>query len=158
MWKKWDESVRPDHIVAERSARSQTNIHENYKSVFAQYGNLSIQTKNEMTDQHNAWYLGTAFPYTLPSAVGGYDVPYKPRWRRPEDDDIPLPREHIGEWLVPVSRSARMDDNSDLIQHGFEGPACKVKLYDITRGLPQRIEGQFRRHCFYASILEPILS
>ena len=26
------------------------------------------------------------------------------------------------------------------------GPACKVKLYDLTRGMPQRIEGQFRRH------------
>ena len=24
--------------------------------------------------------------------------------------------------------------------------AAKVKLFDITRGLPQRIEGQFRRH------------
>ena len=75
---KWDESLRPHHIVNERSVRSQTNIHENYKSVFAQYGDLSIRTGNEFTDQHNAWYLGTAFPYTLPSAVGGYDVPYKP--------------------------------------------------------------------------------
>ena len=99
-----------------------------------------------MTDQHTAWHLGTAFPYTMPSAVGGYDVPHKPRWRRPEDEDIPLPRAHIAEWLLPVSRSARMHDKSDLTQHGFEGPACKVKLFDITRGLPQRIEGQFRRH------------
>ena len=30
--------------------------------------------------------------------------------------------------------------------HATIGPACTVRLFDITRGLPQRIEGQFRRH------------
>ena len=31
-------------------------------------------------------------------------------------------------------------------QQRLVGPACKVQLFDITRGLPQRIEGQYRRH------------
>ena len=31
-------------------------------------------------------------------------------------------------------------------EHSAIGPACKVQLFDITRGLPQRIEGQYRRH------------
>ena len=31
-------------------------------------------------------------------------------------------------------------------EHGTVGPACKVSLFDLTRGLPQRIESQYRRH------------
>ena len=68
---EWDQSLRPHHIVAERSVRSQANIHENYKAVFAQFGNFNIGTGNDMIDQHRPWYLGMAFPFTLPSAVGG---------------------------------------------------------------------------------------
>ena len=75
-------TLRPHHIVVERSVRSQANIHENYKTVFSAFGDLNIQkTRIQMTDQHNPWYLGMAFPFTLPSVVGGYDVPYKERWR-----------------------------------------------------------------------------
>ena len=37
--------------------------------------------------------------------------------------------------------------NDDMQPHHTAmGPACKVKLFDLTRGLPQRIEGQYRRH------------
>ena len=76
-----------------------------------------------------------AFPFTLPLAVGGYDVPFKPRWRRPEYEDIPWPRECLPGWLEPMQR-----------EHSTIGPSCMVRLFDITRGLPQRIEGQYRRH------------
>ena len=58
-----------------------------------------------------------AFPFTLPVAVGGYDVRGQERWRRETD-------------------AVACDD--------FK--ACEVKLYDVTRALPQRIEGQYRRH------------
>ena len=91
-----------------------------------------------MTKQHVPWYLGMAFPLTLPCAVGGYDVPQCSRWRRPEDGDIPLPRSTLAAWS-----SQEIPSWSD---HSIVGPACKVRLFDLTRGLPQRIESQFRRH------------
>ena len=78
---KWDQSLRPHHITTERSVNSQANIHENYKAVFAQFGTFNIQTARELQNQHLPWYLGMAFPFTMPSAVGGYDVPFQPRWR-----------------------------------------------------------------------------
>ena len=129
-------------MVAERSVRSQANIHENYKNIFAKFGDLNIQTGSTMVDQHLPWYLGSAFPFTLPSAVGGYDVPHKPRWRRPEDEDLPEPRAFFENWLTG---GESMKEKKPGI-HSYVGPACKVQLFDITRGLPQRIEGQYRRH------------
>ena len=77
-------SLTPSYIVAERSSKSQANIAENYKSVFSRFGDLNISTGTEMTYQHTSWYLGMAFPFALPRAVGGYDPPDVPRWRRPE--------------------------------------------------------------------------
>eukprot|EP00959_Pyramimonas_sp_CCMP1952_P010605 222310-Pyramimonas_sp.AAC.1 len=32
------------------------------------------------------------------------------------------------------------------------GPATTVRLFDLTRGLPQRIEGQFRRTWGFAAL------
>ena len=92
---KWDESLRPNHIMSERSARSQTTIHENYSAIFSQFGDLHIETASKLVSQHNAWFLGMAFPFTMPCAVGGYDVPQKPRWRRPEDTVVPIPRDYL---------------------------------------------------------------
>ena len=69
------------------------------------------------------------------------------------DENIPFPRENIEGWLLSDSRSARMDGIPNVEHHCYEGPACKVKLFDITRGLPQRIEGQFRRHWGFAPAL-----
>ena len=130
--------------MAERSTRSQANIHENYKAVFGRFGKFNIQTGQEMTKQFLPWYLGMAFPFTLPSAVGGYDVPGYPRWRRPEDDALPEdPRSLLPDWMTSMTNAA----NDDMQPHHMAmGPACKVKLFDLTRGLPQRIEGQYRRH------------
>ena len=60
--REWEKTSRPHHIVAERSNRSQANIHENYMHVFSKFGDLQMTTGTEMTNQFNAWYLGMAFP------------------------------------------------------------------------------------------------
>ena len=93
-------------------------------------------------DQHIPWYVDMAFPFTLPRPVGGYDVPNRQRWRRPETKDLPTPRRILHNWLEPpVGVAPRKLPN----EHFAVGPAPTVKLYDLTRGLPRRIEGQFRR-------------
>ena len=48
---KWETVLRSDHIVAERSVNSQANIHENYRNVFAQYGDFEISTGTVSTNQ-----------------------------------------------------------------------------------------------------------
>ena len=73
----WERIQRPQCILAERSVHSQANIHEHYKQVLAQYGNMEISTGTSFVDQFKPWYLGMAHPYTIPVAVGGYDVPYQ---------------------------------------------------------------------------------
>ena len=57
----WHTTLCPHYIVAERSTRAQANIAENYKSVFARFGDFNAQTGTEMTNQHNALYLGHGF-------------------------------------------------------------------------------------------------
>ena len=118
---EWDKTLRPHHIMAERSTRSQANIHENYKAVFGRFGKFNIQTGQEMTKQFLPWYLGMAFPFTLPSAVGGYDVPGYPRWRRPEDDALPEdPRSLLHNWMTSMSNA----ENNDIQPHHMAmGPA-----------------------------------
>ena len=37
---EWDKTLRPHHIIAERSARNQTSMHENYKAIFSKFGEL----------------------------------------------------------------------------------------------------------------------
>ena len=80
----------------------------------------------------------------MPSAVGGDDFPFQPRWRRPEDDDLPLPRAQLATWIPSASQV------SNLADHQAVGPACPVKLSDIARALVQRIESQFRRDWAFA--------
>ena len=143
-------ALRPHHIVAERSTKSQTNIAENYKSVFSRFGDISVQTGMQMIYQHSAWYLGMAFPFALPIAVGGYDVPNQPRWRRPETKDLPIPRSILARFLQPTVSAVRRKLSNE---HVAVGPAAMVKLIDLTRGLPQRIEGQFRRSWGFAPAL-----
>ena len=150
MIENYIQGLNSSYIVVERSTTSQANISENYKSVFAKFGDLKIQTGKDMINQHNGWYLGMAFPYTLTRAVGGYDPPNQPRWRRPETRDLPTPRLLLQTWLTPAVGIAthKLPKN-----HYAMGPATKVKLSDITRGLPQRIEGQFRRTWAFAPAL-----
>ena len=53
----------------------------------------------------------------------------------------------------------RVRDNSQhpevcsWLQPQLEGGAARVSLFDITRGLPQRIEGNYRRHWAFAPAL-----
>ena len=109
-----------------------------------------MQTGTEFIDQHNPQYLGMAFPFTLPCAVGGYDVPHQPRWRRPETEDLPTPRGLLQGWLEP---SVGLAQRKLSHAHFAMGAASTVKLFDLARGLPQRIEGQFRRHWGFAPAL-----
>eukprot|EP00959_Pyramimonas_sp_CCMP1952_P150958 3159070-Pyramimonas_sp.AAC.1 len=99
-----------------------------------------------MTDQFNAWYLGMAFPYTLPCAVGGYDVPKRGRWRRPEERDLPTHknREQLSEMWRPLPSRSAQKKLPPLCS--TVGPAESVQLQNLVHGLSQRIEGQFRRH------------
>ena len=133
--------MQPHYIVAESSVRSQANIHDNYKTVFAKYDDVNIQTGHGFVDQHLPWYIGMAYPFTLPSAVGGYDVPQTPRWRWPEDDDLPADRSLMKDFWQPYRSltSCYAEMGGRRVSHRLEehlavGPACKVKLFDLTRG------------------------
>ena len=118
----WQKTTRPSHIMAERSVRSQGNIQENYASIFAAFGDVNITTGTKMTEQFVPWYLGMAFPFTLPCAVGGYDIPHSPRWRRPEDSDVPFPRARMNVWTM-----ARNSETKWPCSHSHVRLACKVK-------------------------------
>ena len=123
---QWERTERPRYLLAESSARSLSDMHEEYRSVFQQYGTMHVTTGSVFLQQFRSSYIGMAHPYTLPFAVGGYDVVGQKRWRRPEIE-------------AESSQGTARDSCTD-------GGAGLVKLFDLTRGLPQRIEGQFRRH------------
>lgn len=80
----WERHTRPDGNVAESISSGQSDIQEHFSEVFSKYGHVNISTSTGMISQHEPWYLGMAFPYTLPHAVGGYDQPGKLCWCRPE--------------------------------------------------------------------------
>ena len=138
---EWDRTVRPAHIVNDTSSTSQNVMHDHYANVFAKFGDFHITSGTTMVDQFVPWYIGMAFPFTMPSAVGGYDVDRRSRWRRPENDDIAVPRVPLSAWK-PCAGSCSILPT----EHALVGPACQVQLADLVKGLSQRIEGQFRRH------------
>ena len=138
---EWQRTIQPSHIVNETSSKSQTAMHDHYSSVFSKFGDFNITTGNTMVNQFVPWYIGMAFPFTLPSAVGGYDVDRNKRWRRPDHDDIPEPRMSCDAWEPFADGATTLST-----EHQLMGPACEVKLSDLVKGLSQRIEGQFRRH------------
>ena len=82
----WEKTERPAHLMAESSGRSASELHEEYKHLFKQYGQFNITTGSVFLPQFHPQYIGMVHPYTLPIAVGGYDVPGEKRWRRPEQD------------------------------------------------------------------------
>ena len=102
-------------------------------------------------DLHSAWHLGMAFPFARPGAAGGHDVPQEPRRRGPEDGDPPEPRSLLRTWLP---QSATQPAGQVPSARPDAGPARKAKLFDIARGLPQRIEGQCRRHWGFVPALQ----
>ena len=105
--------LRPLSLVATRDTGGVSTAHEEHGAVLARYQTLDFQTGSTMLDQFHAAYLGMAFPFTIPVAVGSYDIKGQEKWRRAPTDD-------------------------------FE--ASQVLLFDLARSLPQRIEGQYRRH------------
>ena len=82
----WEKTERPAYLMAESSGRSASELHEEYKHLFKQYGQINITTGSVFLPQFHPQYIGMVHPYTLPIAVGGYDVPGEKRWRRPEQD------------------------------------------------------------------------
>ena len=117
----WEKAGRPAYLMAESSGRSASDLHEEYKHLFKQYGQFDITTGSVFLPQFQPQYIGMVHPYTLPIAVGGYDVPGQKRWRRPELD-----------------LNALQYYKKDSFRSGSVG---LVKLFDVARGLPQRIEG-----------------
>ena len=79
----------PLHHMAERSSEMQGRAHvdclHTLKSNFETCGTLDVKSGTDFVNQFVPWYIGMAFPMTLPAAVGGYDVHNASRWRRPED-------------------------------------------------------------------------
>ena len=82
----WEKSERPAHLMAESSGRSASQLHEEYKHLFKQYGQFDITTGSVFLPQFRVQCIGMVHLYTLPIAVGGYDAPGQKRWRRPELD------------------------------------------------------------------------
>ena len=117
----WERTNRPAHLMAESSGRSATDLHEEHKHLFKQYGQFDITTGSVFLPQFRPQYIGMVHPYTLPIAVGGYDIPGQKRWRRPELN------------LHAVEEYRRSSNQT--------GSVGMVRLFDVTRGLPQRIEG-----------------
>ena len=133
-----ESTLRPLNLVAQRSSKGASMVHEEHGSVLARYQAVEIQTGSSMMDQFHPQYLGLAHPFTLPVAVGGYDIPgRKERWRRPLQAQL-TPS------ATPGSGGLRLENAYFKAQQQVE-PA-RVKLFDITRGLPSRVEAQYRRH------------
>ena len=119
--KDWERTGRRAHLMAESSGRSASELHEEYKHLLKQYGQFNITTGSVFLPQFHPQYIGIFHPYTLPIAVGGYDVPGQKRWRRPEQD------------INALQRYKR-----ETFQSGSVG---LVRLFDVARGQPQRVEG-----------------
>ena len=87
---------------------------------------------NTLVKQFKPHCLVLAHSFTLPAAVGGYDVSGEPRWRRPDKDTL------------------RRVGGVTLTEEVFKGqpqrPSANVGIADLVSGLPRRIEAQFRRH------------
>ena len=109
--------------MAESSGRSATELHEEQKYLFKQYGRLDIVTGSVFLPQFRPQYIGMVHPYTVPIAVGGYDIPGQKRWRRPE---------------LNLHAVEEYQNQKGSHQTGSVG---MVRLFDVARGLPQRIEG-----------------
>ena len=82
--------MRPLSLVGQASGKSASMAHHDQESVFARYQSLDVTTGSNLMDQFQPQYLGLAYPFTLPLAVGGYDVPGKPRWRHPDAERLAL--------------------------------------------------------------------
>jgi len=133
-----EKHLRPISIVAQRSGKSSGTSYEEHGNVLARFQTIEIQTGSTMLDQHLPQYLGFAHPFTMPVAVGGYDVRGKPRWRRPSATD-----------LNAATGRGQLRLQTDLFRSQQQVEAAQVELVNFTRGMARRIEGQYRRHWGY---------
>lgn len=76
-------TLRPLEFVAERTSRSMSEAHNEYGSVFQMFQTLDVQTGSAILPQFRPQYIGMAYPFTWPAAVGSVDIPGQYRWRRP---------------------------------------------------------------------------
>ena len=95
-----------------RRVWGQTNIGENIADVLSTFGQLSITTGNDLMSQHEPSYVGMAFPFAMPVAVGGYDFHGKTRWGRPEDQYF-FGREIFPAWYK-VTNGKYVGDDDDI--------------------------------------------
>ena len=68
------EGVRPLGLVARESSKNASLAHESHGNVLASYAWLEVAPSLELEDLLQPQYLGTTHPFTLPIAVGGYDI------------------------------------------------------------------------------------
>ena len=66
--------LRPLSLVGQASGKSASMAHHDQEGVFARYQKLEVSTGTTLLDQFQPQYLGLAHPFTLPLAVGSYDV------------------------------------------------------------------------------------
>ncbi|MCS5671004.1 MAG: hypothetical protein NZ577_04010, partial [Vicinamibacterales bacterium] len=130
-----ERGLRPLSLSATVSSQSVSTVFEEHGTIMSRYG-MHVQTGSTMLDQFEPHYLGLAHPLTLQIAVGGPDILGKDRWRRPD-----------ARTLGAMSASATRELANRLgWTNEVQAEAAYVRLFDITRGLPQRVEGQYRRH------------
>ena len=81
-WDNFEQGLRPLELVSGRQARADNAIHECYAEVFGRYSHLKIQTSSSMVHQFTPTYIGMANPFTIPFAVGCFDMDKQEVWRR----------------------------------------------------------------------------
>ena len=138
-----EQNLRPISLIAQRSCKSAATAYEEHGNVLAKFQTIEIQTGSTMLDQHLPQYLGFANPFTMPVAVGGYDVYRKERWRRPSATDLD----------VEAGGRGPLRMQSDYFKSQSQVEAARVELFDLARGMPRRIEGQYRRDWSYVPSL-----
>ena len=128
-------TLRPISLVAQQSGQSASIAHEAHGDAFARFQTLEIQTGSSMVDQHRPQYLGFANPFTMPVAVGGYDMLAADgsRWRRPTNDDMNSPGSQ-----VPMK--------DGYFRNIRQVASALVQCADLARGMARRCEAQYRRH------------
>ena len=165
----FEEGLRPLERISGRQARADNAIDECYAEVFGRYSHLKIQTSSSMVHQFTPTYIGMANPFTIPFAVGCFDMDKQEVWRRwtsdrfkekgqcrvrmwPAIQDYPPEGQAFAEKME--SRLGKLlgkeaDRGKLLKRKPRQVPASMLRLQAFTRSTARRAEGQFRRHWTY---------
>ena len=119
-----ERQLRPLNLVAHRSTAGSSTVHAEHSSILAKYQTLEVTTGGVMLNQFLPQYLGTAYPFTMPVAVGGYDVPGKARWRRPAAGDLDV--DGVRECIVQLDEPFWKHEGQSQV------PAATVDLFDLV--------------------------